>query len=281
MSVTSLLYVSKPVSSLQVDINTTGTVTLVLDPSYDKQLDTESVDGVLRIIVEGYNENTFVGLFATVDAPILSIGNIVTADADGLDAEANIYNTIISSPVGWVSSGVSGTARKVTNTVTGLPTDIYVDGKGIQALGDGKFVYEGTVTDGSVTLPWYANKIHVGLPFTTKIKPVNPTPSFNQGVVRGKKQKINRVTLCFQESVRCQVGIDESHLFDINYYEPGTDALRPAPPYFEAGVLKTGDMTVDLQGEWLDKATLAIVHDQPLPLTVKAVIPHISINEPT
>lgn len=167
----------------------------------------------------------------------------------------------------WRAYSSLGTATKVTNAVSGLPTSVYYDGKVIKVLGDGQYIYAGPVDSGAATLPFYANKIHAGLPFTTIIEPMNPNAGSSQGTARGKKQKINRVTMCFHETNKCKVGINQDLLYDL--------------PGFEDGVLFSGDMIIDLQGEWEDKATISIVHDEPLPLTVKAVVPHVNINEPS
>jgi hypothetical protein len=176
----------------------------------------------------------------------------------------------------FVHCGLTLESETPTDTITGLPADVYPDGKLVHVLADGIF-YEGKVFNGGLTLPFTASTIHVGLPYSTIIEPLNPNAGSSQGTARGKKQKINRVTLCFYESNRCKVGIDQNHLFDLNNYD---GARVPEPPYFTAGLLTSEDMTVDLQGEWADEATISIVHDKPLPFTINAVVPHVSINEP-
>jgi hypothetical protein len=178
----------------------------------------------------------------------------------------------------WGVYAAGSTVQKVTNSVSGLPTGIYYDGRTIRALGDGTYEYNGTAVVGGVaTFPWYANIIHVGLPFSTILEPMNPNAGSQQGTARGKKQKINRVTLCFYETMGCEIGINQDLLHDIPVEDAGAVS---AQPHFEAGVLFTEDMTVDLRGEWEDKATISIVHDRATPFTLKAVVPHVNINEP-
>jgi hypothetical protein len=41
----------------------------------------------------------------------------------------------------------------------------------------------------------------------------------------------------------------------------------------------TGDVTVDFPGDWDDYASVIIVHDQPLPFTLKGIIPRVTVND--
>jgi len=164
-----------------------------------------------------------------------------------------------------------------TNIVTGLPNPPYADGTYIKALGDGEHEYTGPVTSGSVTFPWTASKIIVGLAFSTIIEPMKPSAGSQQGSTRGKKQKINRATLCFYETVGCKVGIDQNNLMEIPVLASG--AAATIVETFEAGILKTADLTVDLTGDWLDEGTISIVHDRPTPFTCLGVIPRSSVDE--
>jgi hypothetical protein len=102
------------------------------------------------------------------------------------------------------------------------------------------------------------------------VEPTNPNAGSNQGSARGKKQKINRMTLCFHETVGCRYGINQTRLTDLM---KGSEKFLP-------GVLFSGDKVVDVEGDWDDQATMSIVHDFPTPFLLKAIIPHVSINEP-
>lgn len=41
----------------------------------------------------------------------------------------------------------------------------------------------------------------------------------------------------------------------------------------------TGDVTVDFPGDWEDNSSIVIVHDQPLPFTLKGIIPRVTVND--
>ena len=179
----------------------------------------------------------------------------------------------------WTAYSSGGIVEVVANSISGLPGDVYPDGKEIQVLGDGIYCYVGKVYNGGISFPFYANVIHAGLPYETVIEPLNPSTQTRQGVSRGKKQKINRVTLCFYDSIGCKIGIDRDHLFDLYLSDPLVHKGVIEAPYFTSGILSSDDMTVDLQGEWDDEASISIVHDKPVAFTLNAVVAHITVND--
>jgi hypothetical protein len=169
----------------------------------------------------------------------------------------------------------------------------YLMGKEVQALGDGAIIFDETVAADTITFSYYCNKIHIGLPYTTTIDPMNPNIGSQQGTSRGKKQKISRATLCFYETFGCKVGSNNKKLYNVGYgysIAPGTlgvfgYSLSPGNTYLipfgtgTAPTLFTGDITVDIDGGWDDEATITIVHDLPLPFTLKAIIPRLSVAD--
>jgi hypothetical protein len=153
-----------------------------------------------------------------------------------------------------------------TQTITGLN---HLEGKTVAVLINGARHPDCIVTGGQIGLQWPTTDgapTHIGLPVTTKILPMNPNLSTQQGTSRGSKQKINKAIFCFYETVTCKYGIDEDHLFDV----PMGTGVTPA--------LFTGDVSCDLEGNWDDFASIAIVDSSPFPLTLKAVVPQLSVN---
>jgi hypothetical protein len=166
----------------------------------------------------------------------------------------------------------------VGNSVSGLPTDIYTDGRLVRAVGDGRYEYDGTdVAAGALTLPFYANTIYVGLPNKMILEPNNPSAGSSQGSVRGKKQKINAATLAFYETVGCDIGMDESTVIPIPIMDPGTIS---GTEHFETGVLFSDDIHVQFNGDWKEQSTICIVSDNGFPFLLKAVIPEVNVSEP-
>lgn len=119
---------------------------------------------------------------------------------------------------------------------------------------------------GAVTLNYYGNQIHVGLPFISDVEPMKLHAGSQAGTARGKKQRVNKVTCCFYETGEgVQVGPDSSNMkevLDLN-----------------AGKLNTIDSQFSFFSNWEDEATLYIRQNKPLPMTVLALVPRISLNE--
>jgi hypothetical protein len=99
---------------------------------------------------------------------------------------------------------------------------------------------------------------------------MNPVIASQQGTSKGKKQKFSRATFSLYESIGGQYGTDAGHLYDMNY---GSNAQGNPPTLF------TGNITRDLDGEWGDEDTILIVHSDPYPFTLRAVVPRLSVAE--
>ena len=87
------------------------------------------------------------------------------------------------------------------------------------------------------------------------------------GTARGKKQKISKLTAAFYETYGGKWG-------------PDADTLRPIP--FGTGVqpsLVTEDKDESFAGSFGKEATIVIVQDLPLPMTVLAIVPTLELNE--
>jgi hypothetical protein len=143
----------------------------------------------------------------------------------------------------------------------------HLEGESVAVLVDGAAHPNETVTAGEITLNYYGNKIHIGLPYTSTLEPMKIYAGSQQGTSRGKKQKINRLTAMFYETVGGKAGPDVDNLKIIPFGTGG------APSLF------TGDIDVEFNSGWDNEATVVIVQDQPLPMTVLGLIPHTSVNE--
>jgi hypothetical protein len=82
------LYVDVPVSSLQFDLETAGDV--VLAPGIPKDAITNRIGNILKVIVFRMNTAEYSGLFATVNAKVDGISNVVGARGDATDAGATV-----------------------------------------------------------------------------------------------------------------------------------------------------------------------------------------------
>jgi len=156
-----------------------------------------------------------------------------------------------------------GTVTKVTNSLSNLT---HLEGESVAILIDGVKHDAETVSSGVVSLDWYGNKIHVGLPYTSIVEPMKLNAGAQLGTARGKKQKISRITVGFyQTGGGVQYGPDQTNLQDF------TDLT--------SGSLTTDDLEVIFDAEWADEATISILQEDPLPMTILGIVPWVTVNE--
>lgn len=169
----------------------------------------------------------------------------------------------------WSAYQNGGEVEQVTNQVDGMS---YLIGQQVVAVGDGALILKPTtVTQDTVTFPYYANLITIGIPFKTIIEPLNPILGNRESTSRGKKQKISRISISLFQSIGGLYGTDQEHLYPMIY---GTGSETQAPSMF------TGLIERDLDGEWSDEDTISIVHGEPFPFTLRAVIPILDVTGP-
>lgn len=157
----------------------------------------------------------------------------------------------------------SGTA---TLAVSGLS---HLEGKQINAMGDGAALNSVTVTGGVATFNTSSEQIHVGLAYTSKIE----TMDFEVGNIRGtsqtKRKKIHEVAIKFLNSVGCDVGYTDENGAD----EVDTITFRDSSMSIsEAVPLYSGDKILPFNKGWSRDQSVTLKNSQPLPWTVLAIV---------
>ena len=160
----------------------------------------------------------------------------------------------------FVDSGLSYSGTP-TSTLSGLD---HLRGKEVVALADGGVVKGLTVSStGSITLPTAASNIHVGLPYTTQIKTLNfenPRAETLQGAIK----KIPAVTLRFYRSKGFKINVADA------------DPVKQRERVGEEDTLITRDEFINLNPTWDTDASLTIEQEDPLPLSLLAIIPEMT-----
>lgn len=193
--------------------------------------------------------------------------NIVTAHAVNVN-DITIYNELDLLAVNSASFPVyvsGATAEVVKKTfATGLS---HLEAKEVAILVDGAVHSKKTITGGAITLSYYGNKVHIGLPYSTIIEPMKLHAGSQLGTARGKKQKVYKATVMFYETVGAKIGQDRNDLKTIPF---GT-GIQPE--------LFTGDIDTEFDGDWGNNATISIVQEDPLPMTILGIVPHVTVAE--
>jgi hypothetical protein len=154
------------------------------------------------------------------------------------------------------------------NQVKGLQ---HLAGQEVVALADGSVIKGLTVgDDGSVELPFGANKVIVGLPYRMLVETLDPEIRGENGVLVGEKRNIPTAVVVLRESRGPKIGRDENTLMTLKL--PVPEKYSEPPPLF------SGEIKTVLPGRHEQSATIVMVQDDPLPVTVLAVATHISVG---
>ena len=166
----------------------------------------------------------------------------------------------------FVDSGLTYSGSAAT-TISGLD---HLEGETVSILADGAAHPDKVVSSGAVTLDRSATKAHIGLAFTSKVETLRVDQGSATGSAQGKTKRISEVTVRLFRSVGMKVGTSTSEL-DIVPFRSSANAMGSAVSLF------TGDKTVEFRGGVDEDATIVIQQDQPLPMTILAIFPTVSV----
>lgn len=150
-----------------------------------------------------------------------------------------------------------------TTTITGLD---HLEAEEVAILADGAVHPRQTVTGGQITLNYSASHVIAGLPFRYTLQPTQFDLTVN-GSTRGSLKTFAEMVLSFYQSGGVQYGTSTSALRTIDF--------RTTEAYGSPPALYTGDKVVVHDGGWNTKDTIIITGDDPLPCTLRAIVPRI------
>lgn len=177
-------------------------------------------------------------------------------DLDGDDIDGTDYTAYISG----------GTARKAVSTVSGLG---HLEGETVSCLCDGNVESQRVVTSGAVSFDSKFSRIHVGLPYTSRIKTLRL--DLNNGSLNGKKRNVAAINI---EAVKTRgvkggtSSLDE--LFEIKQ--------REYEKYADPTELFTGSKRLTVGTTWGRDGEVILQQDYPLPMTITAILPEVQIG---
>jgi len=163
----------------------------------------------------------------------------------------------------FVDSGLSY-AGDPTDTFSGLG---HLEGEEVSILGDGGVLASKTVADGKIAVDEAVSVVHVGLPSTYRLSPMRMDISTQTGTTMSRVKKISEISISLYKSLNVQYG-DSTTAHDIEW--------RTTEPYGNPPELFTGitpKQTFD--GGFKEEDPIIISGSDPLPCTVRAIIPRI------
>jgi len=147
----------------------------------------------------------------------------------------------------------------------------HLEGEKVVALANGYVVKDLTVTSGAVTLPTAASRVHVGFPYTAEIETLRlDAGAASAETVQGKHKKVSRLTVRCEQTLGFAAGVSRDRLREAKF---GLQANWGQPPE-----MLTGDKDVTLPPDWNKEGKYIIQQTDPLPLTVLALIPDVTVG---
>ena len=150
--------------------------------------------------------------------------------------------------------------------VTGLD---HLEEKTVAILADGEVIDQQRVIDGQITLSTPARNVRVGLPYLSQAIPMRMDVNLPTGTTHGSIKKISEIVFSFHNTLNAKYGSSDTELFDIDW-----DNARWKNSSEIEGLF-TGDITVAFDGGFDVDDTLIISQSDPLPATVRAIIPRV------
>ena len=168
----------------------------------------------------------------------------------------------------FVDSGLTYEGTFVT-TVSGLS---HLEGQTVSVLVDGATHPDRVVTGGSITLQVAGEKIHAGLSAPAVLQTMRLEAGAGDGTAQGKTKRITKAVIRFLATLGAKAGADENNLDEIQFRKPA-DPMNQAVPLF------TGDQMVEWPNGYDFDGYLMIKQDQPLPITVIAIMPQVHTQD--
>ena len=197
-----------------------------------------------------------------------------------LDVVAFVSAGVVSVvPASIVPEGLRDTPTKnwavALKTFGGLT---HLNGKGVAILADGNVVSESgpegepvnfVVSGGSITLPDHAAVAHIGLPYTSDLETLRINVS-GQETLNDKHKTVSSVTVVVDESRGIFASAGEGkELWELKQRE-FEDYNSPTEMLSDTG-------RINIPNDWDGQGQVFIRQVDPLPLTVLAIIPELTI----
>lgn len=157
---------------------------------------------------------------------------------------------------------------EATATISGLT---HLEGRTVDILTDGAQHPRKVVTNGTVTLDYLANVVHVGLNIVADMRTLPLALEGAQAAGQGTVKNVNKVFLRLSQSNVLKAG-------------PSFDRLRDYParaiadPYGAPPLLKDGEVELSIDPSWNQDGAVCVRQDVPLPLTVLSMTLELQIG---
>lgn len=201
---------------------------------------------------------------------------LVCTGADGATARIRVDTATNPAAVTFVTAipaslrGVATTALAwARDTLTGLD---HLEGAEVTVTAEGAAMPRLTVTGGAISLgQTRARKAQVGLPADAELVTMRIDGGSANGTSQGKTKRVQRCTFRLHESLGGRAGPEG--------YEQQFERRTPAMAMDQAPPTLTGDYELPYDEGYNTDARVRVACDQPLPFTLVAIYPRISVED--
>lgn len=170
----------------------------------------------------------------------------------------------------FVDSGVSYSGA-ATTTISGLD---HLEGETVVACADGSKVSGLTVASGQVELPNEASRVHVGLPYESRVRDLPLEGGDLRNSTRGSVYAVKKATFGLDLSLGGEVAVDsEGEDFEPLVFNEGDDPMGSPP------ALYTGDYTHDVDMGVALRNQVEVRHSDPYPFTLLGWVLDVNYGE--
>ena len=157
----------------------------------------------------------------------------------------------------WGAYTKGGKVQQVANTLSGLD---HLEGEYVDVVIDGAVHPQVKVESGTISLEWYGNLVHAGLHFDSSVEPMKiEFPPSTGSTSKAMKKRIHEIIAYFYETCLAKQGPNEDDADSIPF---GTGS---------GNELFTGSKPITFKGDFDYDATVVVMQDQPLPMTLTAI----------
>jgi hypothetical protein len=226
-------------------------------------------------VAHGFSSGNEIGFLSVAGMTNLN-GNAYTitkvdANTFTIGVDSSSYSAYTSGGIAYLLTNASafttytsgGEVRAAVTTISGLD---HLEGETVSMLGNGSVYADRAVASGAITsIDPAVSKAMVGLGYTTTIRTLRSDAGAEDGTAQGKIKRVFEIVIRVINTLGLKTGPDSTNL-DTVKFRGGDDPMDTSPPLF------SGDKVIKHRGGWDREGQITIVQDQPLPMTVSAVI---------
>jgi hypothetical protein len=222
------------------------------------------IESICAIPGDGYDE-----LWAIVDRSATMPESSITPMAAGGDGGRRVERFAMRKPTDDPASWHFVDCGMIYD---GAPTDLLsdlwlLDDKEVAIVADGNVLPRQTVQGGKLTLPFAASNVHVGLPYVADMAPMGLSADLQDGTIQSRLLQVTGVFLRLQDTIGGKAGPDTERLDRVDIGSVG-----------EFISLFSGLVKAQISSDYIIGATVWFRQDEPLPATVLAMLPEVTIG---